>query len=261
MLDLCVLLCYATLSPNQKTKRAHWRAGRANSLEQQLDKREDAEQLRQRMLLVMRMHCKAKGHPHTVESLRSMEDLANVFKEQGRREEAQELFRKVFKESHSHLGEDNPETLRRMNIWASVLEEQGEPEKAEQLHRDALQGLRLCLGKDHTETLSSMTNLGRFLHGQGKLKEAEELLSEALKGRQLALGEDHLDTFRSMSYLAAVLWKLGRKGEGVAHNLQAEDSEKKGQGCRTTPSPSPARLGGQVGGRSPRGPQIQVQPC
>ncbi|KAL4853235.1 Kinesin light chain [Chlorella vulgaris] len=151
-----------------------------------------------------------RDHPDT---LRSMINLANVLKAQGKHVEAEELYRGALAGRRRVLGEDHPDTLMSMNNLANVLKAQGKHFEAEELYRGALTGRRRVLGEDHPDTLMSMNNLAVELIDQGKHIEAEELLRGALAGMRRVLGEDHSDTLRSMINLANVLNAQGKHVE------------------------------------------------
>jgi tetratricopeptide (TPR) repeat protein len=111
-------------------------------------------------------------HPDT---LTSMNNLALVLSNQGKYEQAEEMYRQVLRLKETVLGKENPSTLTSMNNLAEVLRNQGKYEQAEEMHR---QKLRLCetmLGKEHPDTLISIDNLALVLRDQGKYEQAEEM--------------------------------------------------------------------------------------
>ena len=68
-------------------------------------------------------------HPETLET---MIDLAVLYKEQGRYEEAEPLLLAAVEGRHLKLGEKHPHTLESLNNLIDLYEAWNKPEKAEQ---------------------------------------------------------------------------------------------------------------------------------
>ena len=139
-----------------------------------------------------------------------MNNLANVLREQGKWQKAEEMHTEVLEGMSRVLGQDHKHTLSSMSNLASVLQLQGKWQKAEEMHTEVLEARRRVLGQDHQDTLSSMNNLANVLQEQGKWQKAEEMHTEVLEGMRRVLGQDHQDTLSSMSNLANVLREQGK---------------------------------------------------
>ncbi|KAK3690270.1 Tetratricopeptide repeat-domain-containing protein [Podospora appendiculata] len=74
-------------------------------------------------------------HPDT---LTSMNNLAFVWKDQGKFEEAEQMNRRALGGREKVLGLEHPDTLTSVSNLASVLQDQGKYEEAEQMNRRAL---------------------------------------------------------------------------------------------------------------------------
>ncbi|KAL5923854.1 hypothetical protein ACKVV7_001947 [Pyricularia oryzae] len=104
-----------------------------------------------------------------------MNNLALVFKNQGKYEEAEQIHRKILEFNKKVLGPKNPETFNNINNLASVFDNQGKYEEAEQMHRKKLAFKKKVLGPENPSTLASMNNLALVLDNQGKYEEAEDI--------------------------------------------------------------------------------------
>ena len=116
------------------------------------------------------------GHPET---LSSMENLASIYRDQGRFGEAETLQMRVVEGRKTMLGPDNPETLSSMENLASIYRDQGRFGEAETLQMRVVEGCKTMLGTDHPDTLSNMENLASIYRDQGRFGEAEKLQVQA----------------------------------------------------------------------------------
>ena len=78
-----------------------------------------------------------KEHPDT---LMSMTKLAVVLRDQGKYEQAEEMYREVRRLRETVLGKEHPDTLMSMISLAAVLRDQGKYEQAEEMYREADSG-------------------------------------------------------------------------------------------------------------------------
>ncbi len=149
-------------------------------------------------------------HPST---LTSMNNLAALYRAQGRYGEAEPLYRETLQLSREVLGPRHPNTLGSMNNLAALYDSQGRYRDAEPLYLEALKLSRAVLGPRHPNTLSSMNNLAFLYSGQGRYGEAEPLYRETLQLRRNVLGPRHPHTLQSMNNLAKLYGDQGRYGE------------------------------------------------
>jgi tetratricopeptide (TPR) repeat protein len=68
-------------------------------------------------------------------TLTSMNNLAMVLRDQGKYEQAEEIYRQALRLSETVVGKEHPDTLTNMNNQAIVLRNQGKYEQAEEMFR------------------------------------------------------------------------------------------------------------------------------
>jgi tetratricopeptide (TPR) repeat protein len=83
-----------------------------------------------------------KEHPDT---LTSMNNLATVLRDQGKYEQAEEMYRHALRLRQTVLGKEHPSTLTRMSNLASVLRDQDKYEQAEETLRQVLTACKKTL--------------------------------------------------------------------------------------------------------------------
>jgi serine/threonine protein kinase/tetratricopeptide (TPR) repeat protein len=137
------------------------------------------------------------------DSLVSVNNLANAYRQAGKLQLALPLFEKAFKLLRATLGPDHPDTLTCMTGLASAYEDSGKLNLALSLFEEGLALTRAKLGPDHNDTLRSMNNLAICRQLLGQLDRALPLYEESFKLRKAKLGPDHPDTLTSMNNLAA----------------------------------------------------------
>jgi tetratricopeptide (TPR) repeat protein len=147
------------------------------------------------------------------EAMRLWNAFATLRVEQGRYEEAEELFTKGIRIWKSELpGTGHPLTLCHINGLAVLRTKQKRYEEAERLFNEALEGRCDRLGDDHPATLETKNDLAVLYKEQARYEEAEKFLLEAVKGRRLKLGDEHPHTQESMNNLID-LYKAWNKPE------------------------------------------------
>ncbi|OOQ91280.1 putative tpr domain protein [Penicillium brasilianum] len=152
--------------------------------------------------------------------------LAEAYWNQGRWEEAEQLFVQVMESRKSKLGEDHPDTLTSMHNLALTYQDQGRWEEAEQLQVQVMETRKTKLGEDHPSTLTSMHNLASTYRQQGRWKEAEQFFVRVTETCTTKLGEDHPDTLTSMHNLASTYREQGRWKEAEQLFVQVIESRK-----------------------------------
>jgi tetratricopeptide (TPR) repeat protein len=86
----------------------------------------------------------------------------------GRYDEAEGQFTKVFETRKRVLGQEHPDTLTSMVNLASTYRNQGRWKEAEELQTRELDICSRVLGQEHPDTLSSMENLAWILKSQDR---------------------------------------------------------------------------------------------
>jgi tetratricopeptide (TPR) repeat protein len=123
------------------------------------------------------------------ESIRvtSINNLASLYYDSGRDEEAIPLYREVIAIREAELGPEHPEVAVSLNNLASVYVASGKYAEAEPLYRRSLEIRLTALGPQHPRVGNAMNNLASLLHRQGRHIEAEKLYKRALEIRALEL--------------------------------------------------------------------------
>ncbi len=169
----------------------------------------EAEEHARRQLEIQRaLH--PEEHP---DRLMATQDLAILYRKQGRLDEAEPLIVKTLDLSRRALGEDDPQTLNAMGNLAALYVAQGRLQEAEALFVESLELRREAMGEEHDSTLTNMNNLGSLYKELGRYDEAEALLAKTVEIHRRVLGDEHPDTLPSMSNLASLYTMLGRYQE------------------------------------------------
>jgi CHAT domain-containing protein/tetratricopeptide (TPR) repeat protein len=158
----------------------------------------------------------------------SLNNLANVLREQGKYTDAETLYREALaRRRRFYPKQDHPNLAMSLNNLAVVLQDQGKYADAETFHREALEMRRRLYPKqDHLDLAASLSNLATVLADQGKYADAETFSREALAMRRhLYPSQDHPDLAGSLNNLAIVLLEQGKYAD--AESLQREALEMK----------------------------------
>lgn len=166
----------------------------------------DAVSLTRRQVNLAEMEFGAE-HPSTLKHLNA---LALVLKDQGRITEAEVLFKRELEGSVIAYGVHHRDTFTAANNLGLVFKDQGRLDDAEPMLWWAVEGYARVMGPEHPETLTSVSNLGMVLLHQGKHAAAEPLYRWALKIYEHALGADHPDTLKAANNLGILLRDLGK---------------------------------------------------
>jgi tetratricopeptide (TPR) repeat protein len=144
--------------------------------------------------------------PHT---LTSMNNLAVVYNDLGRYDDAEPLMVKALQRTKDLFGERSTDTTSCMSTLASVYVHQGRYELAESLYAGALKLLRELKGDRDPETIKSLSNLAFVYEQEGRYKDAENLSRQASSLYRRVLGPLHPDTLSSQANLASVYVEEG----------------------------------------------------
>ena len=145
-------------------------------------------------------------HPDT---LKTRHNLAMIYRQIGRHQEAETLFNEVLAKREQKLGPDHPDTLTARHNLAVLYRDMGRHQKAETLFNEVLAKQEQQLGPDHPDTLATRHSLAALYRQIGRHQEAETLFNEVLAKQEQQLGPDHPDTLTAR----AALEKL-RAGRG-----------------------------------------------
>ena len=160
-------------------------------------------------------------HP---DMLTGMINLASMYVNQRRWNEAERLQVQVLEATKRDLGEEHPDTLVSMANLASTYWNQGRWKEAEKLQVEVSETRMRDLGEEHPDTLTSMANLATTYSNQGRWKEAEQLQVHVSETRKRILGEEHPDTLTSMANLVSTYKNQGRWKEAEQLEVQVLES-------------------------------------
>jgi serine/threonine protein kinase len=158
----------------------------------------------------------ARLPPDDPQALTTKAALADLFRTQGRREEAEALLTRTLSEARDVSGEGSATVLSMMNTLGAVYSDLGKNAAAESLCSAVLKQGLATLGEEHPEILTARNNLAAVYARQGRYQEAADLWQRALAVDYRTLGVDNADVLLRMSNLAFVQKKLG--------NLDAAES-------------------------------------
>ncbi|MHC4109499.1 MAG: tetratricopeptide repeat protein [Planctomycetota bacterium] len=147
------------------------------------------------------IHKEELGEQHP-ETLYAMSNLAVLYIDQDRYEEAERLFSVALKNLRIVAGEEDRSTISCTNNLATVYSKLGRHAEAEALYNRVLEVSRRVLGAEHLETLAAMNNLASLYEKQGQHKKAEELYVKTLEITRKSLGREHPQTLSTMYNLA-----------------------------------------------------------
>jgi tetratricopeptide (TPR) repeat protein len=170
-------------------------------------------------------------HPVTTTAT-SLNNLAGLYRSQGRYGEAEPLLVEALEISKAELGNRHPSTATSLNNLALLYESQGRYGEAEPLYVEALEIKKAELGDRHPDTATSLNNLATLYESQGRYVEAEPLFIEALEICKAELGDRHPSTTTNLNNLAALYRSEGRYDEAEPLLMEALEIKKAELGDR-----------------------------
>jgi non-specific serine/threonine protein kinase/serine/threonine-protein kinase len=147
------------------------------------------------------------AHPETLAAIREM---GVVLDDQGRHEEAADLFARVIDGRRQALGPEHAQTLQAMNDLAVADERCGRLAQAEELLRTTLEIRRRTQGPEHPDTLIVTNNLATALVLQDRARDAEPLSVFASERFARVMGPDDRVTLECRNSLGLVYLHQGR---------------------------------------------------
>lgn len=128
--------------------------------------------------------------------------LADIYYQQARYREAEELLSDILVNQSKHLPAEHLERLEMLGSLAAVYMEQGKLHLAEEWFAELVKIQSKLLGTDHVVTLENMGKLAMALQTQGKWNEAEELRRRQFDILSKNFGVKHTRTQDSLANLA-----------------------------------------------------------
>jgi tetratricopeptide (TPR) repeat protein len=143
----------------------------------------------------------------------SINDLAGLYRVQGRYTEAEPLYKQALEMRQKLLGSEHPDIATSLNNLAALYQAQGRYTEAEAFSKKALEMYKKLLGADHPNVAASLNNLVALYQAQGRYTEAEAFSKKALEMYKKLLGPKHPDIATSLNNLAALYQAQGRYQE------------------------------------------------
>ncbi len=172
---------------------------------------------------------KLLGSEH-VDTMQSIDIIANLFVELGQLELGEKLHREALELRSARYGEDDERTLSSLNNVGVALFGQGKLTEAEEVLDECMSRCRNALGNDHEVTLQSINDNSVICLHLRKFAEAESLITEALAVRRKVLGNEHRDTLSSITNMGFTLNRQGKKQEAEVYYLEAVEVSRRSLG-------------------------------
>ena len=183
------------------------------------------------------------GREH-IETLLAMRDLAEVYAQLKRYDDAEPLFREALDGLRNRPRNDPIVTLTETYL-ATMYTAHGKHQKAEPLLSRGVDVAREQFGPADSRTAGSMAQLGLCLLEQQKWSAAEAILRECLAIRE-KVQPDHWVTFNARSMLGASLAGQGRYVEAEPLVVSGFQEMKAREARCPTPRPRLAAAAGRV---------------
>jgi len=151
-----------------------------------------------------------KLSPYHPDIASSLNNLAEIYKAQGKYLKAEPLYKRALEIDEMVSGLDHPNTATSLNNLAKLYCVLGKYLEAEQLHKRSLEIKEKVLGPDHPSVATSLNNLAGLYYSQGKYLDAEPLYKRALEISEKVLGPDHPDVATSLNNLAGLYDSQGK---------------------------------------------------
>ena len=154
------------------------------------------------------------------ERVDGLQRLGDLYREQGRLDEARETLQQAVNTQEQTLGEDAVELVGTLRSLAAVYNDLGDFATSERLLRRALNLIELGGGADSIEAASVSRGLAVAFGYQGRFEEAEDLFRRSLAVREATLGT-HPDVARDLASLALIENNLGNPEAAEELNRRA----------------------------------------
>ncbi|MEW6493601.1 MAG: tetratricopeptide repeat protein [Cyanobacteriota bacterium] len=149
------------------------------------------------------------------------DDLANLYSEQGKYEQAEPLYVQILELRRRILSETHPYVATSLNNLACCYSDQEKYGEAEQIYIQALELNKQLLGETHPDVAICLNNLAFLYSSQGKYEQAESLYIQALELSKRLLGETHPDVAICLNNLALLYSSQGRYDQAEQLYVQA----------------------------------------
>ena len=143
----------------------------------------------------------------------SLNDLAGLYRKQGKTAEARKLYEQALKIRKTELGENHPDYAASLDNLANMFREEGNKQKAEEYYIKALEIRGVVLGNKHPAYAASLNNIAVFYEENGKMEEAEQAYQQTVDIFKERLGENHPDYGMTLANLGSFYEARGKFDE------------------------------------------------
>jgi tetratricopeptide (TPR) repeat protein len=150
-----------------------------------------------------------------------LNDLAGVYKDQGKYDEAIEKYEVALRIDEETIGRKHSNYATRLNNLALVYKLQGRYDEAIEKYEEALRIDEITIGREHPDYATHLNNLANVYYSQGRHKEAIEKLEEALRIAEKTIGSEHPEYSVRLSNLGEVYRTQGLYNEAIEKFEQA----------------------------------------
>jgi len=111
----------------------------------------------------------------------SLNNLAELYYNQGRYAEAEPLFKQALEMTKHLLGPEHPDVATSLDNLAALYQSQGRYAEAESLFKQALEMRKHLLGPEHPDVTYSLNNLAALYYSQGNTTNALDFLKQGIE--------------------------------------------------------------------------------
>jgi CHAT domain-containing protein/tetratricopeptide (TPR) repeat protein len=141
-------------------------------------------------------------------------NLAEVYRLQGRTEEAEPRYDQALVMARRALGKENPDLATYLNQSAALQRQLGHYRRAEALYAEAQALLSRTLGKEHPSYAQTLDDLSALREARGDYAGALRIGQQALEIRRTLLGAEHPDV--ALTYVSLARQAKAARGFGDA---------------------------------------------
>ncbi len=163
--------------------------------------------------------------PRDPQLAKSLNNIANVYRSQGKFDEAEENYKRAVGILENSVGAQHPNLATVLNNLAVLYRKQRKFDEAESLYRRVLNIVEKALGPEHRAVAMGLNNLAVLYQKQGKYSEAEPLQKRALAILEKVFGPDHQDIVIHLKNLAKLQRYMGRADEAADYEARAVEIE------------------------------------
>jgi CHAT domain-containing protein/Tfp pilus assembly protein PilF len=166
--------------------------------------------------LAIREKALGPNHPDVAQSLNN---LAALYKDQGRYADAEPLYKRSLAIREKSLGPDHPDVANSLNNLALLYNDQGRYADAEPLYRRSLAIVEKSLGPYHPHVATVLTGLAYLYHEQSRYADAEPLYKRSLAIWEKSLGPNHPNVATVLNNLAELYREQSRYADAEPLSL------------------------------------------